>query len=76
MSEKSVSREIRQMAELQHAETVGRIHACEYLETKMENITDPRVLYGWNLLTQEVLIRLAEASLKFLWNSSLTKTVR
>lgn len=67
MSKKQVSREIRQMAELQHAEIVGRIHACEYLETEMENITDPRVLYGWNLLTQEVLIRLAEASLKLLY---------
>ena len=55
------------MAELQHAEIVGRIHACEHLETEMMNITDPRVLYGWNLLTQEVLIRLAEASLKLLY---------
>ena len=67
MSRKNVSPEVRQMAELQHAEIVGRIHACEHLETEMENITDPRVLYGWNMLTQEVLIRLAEASLKLLY---------
>ena len=66
MSKKYVSPEIRQMAELQHAEIVGRIYACERLETEMANITDPRVLYGWNLLTQEVLIRLAEATLKLL----------
>ena len=55
------------MAELLHAEIVGRIHACERLETEIESITDPRVLYGWNMLTQEVLIRLAEASLKLLY---------
>ena len=67
MPNKHVSREIRQMAELQHAEIVGRIHAGEHLETEMVNITDPRVLYGWNLLTQEVLICLAEASLKLLY---------
>ena len=66
MSKKLVSPRIRQMAELQHAEIVGRIHACESLETGMASITDPRVLYGWNFLTQEVLIRLAEASLKLL----------
>ena len=58
---------LRQMAELLHAEIVGRIHACERLETEIESITDPRVLYGWNMLTQEVLIRLAEASLKLLY---------
>ena len=67
MPKKHVSLTIRQMAELQHAEIVGRIHACEHLETEMENITEPRVLYGWNMLTQEVLIRLAEASLKLLY---------
>ena len=67
MSKKRVSLQIRQMAELQHAEIVGRIHACEHVETEMETITDPRVLYGWNMLTQEVLIRLAEASLKLLY---------
>ena len=67
VSNKNVSPEVRQMAELQHAEIIGRLHACERLETEMESITDPRVLYGWNMLTQEVLIRLAEASLKLLY---------
>ena len=67
MTKKHVSPEIRQMAELQHAEIVGRIHACEHLETDMEHIADPRVVYGWNMLTQEVLMRLAEASLKLLY---------
>ena len=66
MSPTNLSLEIRQKAELLHAEIVGRIHACEHLESEMENISDPRILYGWNLLTQEVLIRLAEASLKLL----------
>ena len=55
------------MAELLHAEVVGRLHACEKLEDETERIEDPRVLYGWSLLTQEVLIRLAEASLKLLY---------
>ena len=67
MSLKEVSLEIRQMAELQYTEIVGRIHACEHLENEFESIKDHRVLYGWNLLTQEVLIRLAEASLKLLY---------
>lgn len=58
--------EVRQMAELLHAEIVGRLFACERLENENERIDDPRVLYGWNLLTQEVLIRLAEATLKLL----------
>ena len=66
MSQKPLSPKIRQMAELLHAEIVGRLHACEHLENEAERVDDPRVLYGWNLLTQEVLIRLAEASLKLL----------
>ena len=64
MPQKQLSPEIRQMAELLHAETVGRLYACEHLESESERIEDPRVLYGWSLLTQEVLIRLGEASLK------------
>ena len=67
MTKKHLSTKIRQMAELQYAEIVGRLYACERLESEIQNISDPRVLYGWNLLTQEVLIRLAEASLKLLY---------
>ena len=36
MPKKNVSPEVRQMAELQHAEIVGPIHACEHLKTEME----------------------------------------
>ena len=57
---------MKRMAELLHAEVTGRLHACEHLESEFERIRDPRVLYGWSLLTQEVLIRLAEATLKLL----------
>lgn len=67
MPRKDISQENRQQAELQFAEIVGRLHACEHLEDALENIDDPRVLYGWNLLTQEVLIRLAEATLKLIF---------
>ncbi len=67
MTKKRLSTKIRQMAELQYAEIVGRLYASEHLESEIENVSDPRVLYGWNLLTQEVLIRLAEASLKLLY---------
>ena len=66
MSQKQISSNIRQRAELQYAEIVGRLYACEHLENEFESIKDHRVLYGWNLLTQEVLIRLSEASLKLL----------
>ena len=66
MSMKRVSSKIRDMAELQYAEIVGRLHACKHLENEFESIKDHRVLYGWNLLTQEVLMRLSEASLKLL----------
>ena len=62
--QKNISQETRQQAELQFAEIVGRLHACEHLENGAEQIEDHRVLYGWNFLTQEVLIRLAEATLK------------
>ena len=68
------------MAEIQYAEIIGRIYACYSLielgtEVGSDNSpnrrpgygwADPRVRYGWNLLTMEVLIRLAEASLKLL----------
>ena len=67
MLRKHLAPKIRRMAELSYAEIVGRLHACEHLETEAERIDSPRVLYGWNLLTQEVLIRLAEASLKLLY---------
>ena len=66
MSQKPLSPKISQMAGSLHAEIVGRLHACEHLENEAERVDDPCVLYGWNLLTQEVLIRLAEASLKLL----------
>ena len=66
MSQRPLSPKIRQMSELLYAEIVGRLHACAHLENGAERVEDPRVLYGWNLLTQEVLIRLAEASLKLL----------
>ena len=66
MSQKQLSPKFRRMAELQYTEIVGRLHACEHLENEFESTKDHRVLYGWNLLTQEVLIRLAEASLKLL----------
>ena len=67
MAKKQLAPEIRRMAELLHAEVVGRLYACEKLEDETERIEDSRVLYGWSLLTQEVLIRLAEASLKLLY---------
>ena len=66
MNDDKLAPEIRRMAELLHAEILGRLFACEHLENEFEQIDDPRVFYGWNLLTQEVLIRLAEASLKLL----------
>ena len=66
MSQRQLSPDIRQIAELQYAEIVGRLYACEHLENEFESIQDHRVLYGWNMLTQEVLIRVAEASLKLL----------
>lgn len=66
MSQRQLSPDIRKIAELQYAEIVGRLYACEHLENEFESIQDHRVLYGWNLLTQEVLIRVAEASLKLL----------
>ena len=67
MSQKKISQETRQQTELQFAEIVGRLHACENLENATEQIEDHKVLYGWNLLTQEVLIRLAEATLKLIY---------
>ena len=67
MAQKKLAPKIRLMADLLHAEITGRLHACEHLETQAEQIEDPRVLYGWNFLTQEVLIRLAEASLKLVY---------
>ena len=67
MPQKQIPAEIRQIAELQHAEIIGRLYACEHLENGSESIEDPRVLYGWNMLTQEVLIRAAEASLKLIY---------
>lgn len=67
MPQKQIPPEIRQIAELQHAEIIGRLYACEHLENVSESIEDPRVLYGWNMLTQEVLIRAAEASLKLIY---------
>ena len=66
MPRKQVSAKIRERSELQYVEIVGRLYACEHLENEFESIEDHRVLYGWNLLTQEVLIRLSEASLKLL----------
>ena len=66
MSLKGLGPGVREQAELQYVELVGRLYACEYLENEFEAIQDHRVLYGWNLLTQEVLIRLSEASLKLL----------
>ena len=65
--QKEISEEVRQQAELQFAEIVGRLHACEHLENGAEKIENHRVLYGWNFLTQEVLIRLAEATLKLVY---------
>ena len=62
--QRKISQQTRQQAELQFAEIVGRLNACEYLENGAEHIEDQKVLYGWGLLTQEVLIRLAEATLK------------
>ncbi|MCY3691923.1 MAG: hypothetical protein OXH30_07980, partial [Chloroflexi bacterium] len=67
MSQKKISQETRQQAELQFAEIMGRLQACKYLEDATVQIEDHRVLYGWNLLTQEVLIRLAEAALKLIY---------
>ena len=52
---------------MQFAEIMGRLLACKYLEDATVQIEDHRVLYGWNLLTQEVLIRLAEAALKLIY---------
>ena len=66
MSQKQLSSRIRGKAQLQYAELIGRLYACERLEDEFESIKDHRVLYGWNLLAQEVLIRLSEASLKLL----------
>ena len=66
MRSRQITPELREMAELQHAELFGRLHACEILEDGLEQIADPHVLYGWSMLTQEVLIRLGEASLKLL----------
>ena len=40
------SQEIRRRAELQCAEIIGRLNACEYLENGIDTITDSRVLYG------------------------------
>ena len=65
--QKNFSQETRHQAELQFAEIVGRLHACEHLENGAEQIEDHKVLYGWNFLTQEVLIRLAEATLKLVY---------
>ena len=67
MTRGQLNPEMRQMAYLLHAEVVGRLHACEHPENEVERITDHRVLYGWSLLTQEVLIRVAEATLKLLY---------
>ena len=67
MSPRNISPELRNKAELQYAEIVGRLYACEQLENGFEKIEDHRVLYGWGLLAQEVLMRLAEASLKLLF---------
>lgn len=67
MSQKRISGETRKQVELQFAELVGRLQACEHLEDTAEQIKDHRVLYGWNMLTQEVLIRLAEATLKLIY---------
>ena len=67
MAQKQIQPKIRQMTELQYSEIVGRLHACETLENEAESVDDPRVLYGWNMLTQEVLLRAAEASLKLLY---------
>ena len=67
MPDQILSEENRQQAELQFAEIVGRLHACEHLENAVENMDDYRVLYGWNMLTQEVLIRVAEAALKLIY---------
>ena len=63
---KKISQETRRKAELQYAEIVGRLYACEFLENGTEEIEDYRVVYGWGLLAQETLIRTAEASLKLL----------
>ena len=65
--QRKISQQTRQQAELQFAEIVGRLNACEYLENGAEHIEDHKVLYGWGLLTQEVLIRLAEATLKLVY---------
>ena len=73
MPQKQIASEIKQTAELQQAEIVGRLHACEHLENDAGRIDDPRVLYGWNMLTQEVLIRAAEASLKLIYLLHSTK---
>ncbi len=67
MSQRQLSPSIRQIAELQYGEIVGRLYACEHLENEFDRIEDSRVLYGWSLLTQEVLIRLAETTLKLLY---------
>ena len=67
MPPKKISQETRRKAELQYAEIVGRLYACEFLENGIETIKDYRVLYGWGLLSQEVLIRIAEAALKLLF---------
>ena len=67
MPPRQLTSEIRRIAELQYAELVGRLHACEHLENEIERIQVPQILYGWNLLTQEILIRLSESALKLLY---------
>ena len=67
MTQKNISQETRQQVEVQFAEIVGRLYACEHLENAAEQIEDHKILYGWNMLTQEVLIRLAEATLKLIY---------
>ena len=65
---KNLQADVRRKAELQYAEIVGRLTTrANIWKNEFEQINDHRVLYGWGLLTQEVLIRLAEASLKLLF---------
>ena len=71
--QKNISQQTRQQAEIQYAEIVGRLYACELLENETENIEDSKVLYGWAFLTQEVLIRLAEATLKLIYQIHFDK---
>lgn len=67
MGQMPIPPEIRKNAELQFSEIFGRLHACQTLEEEAQRVDDSRVLYGWNMLTQEVLLRAAEASLKLLY---------